>query len=400
MLKQKTITILCILITTLSYGQIKFEKGYFINNAGLKTECFIQNIDWNNNPTEFLYRITKEETPKNATIQTIKEFGIHGVSIFQRHTVKLDISSELSGNLSTNRRPEFEEKTLFLKILTKGDAALYMYRATNFTRFFYKVATTSLEPLIYKRYIGADNYTIHPNNYFRQQLYNTLKCDRLQKASFDNLSYYKNELITIFETFNLCKDNSYRNKIKNENRGFLHLTPKIGIQQGNLDINNTNSSQRDVDFGTEIGFRVGIELEYSLPFNKNKWSVILNPTYQHFTSEKVIKITQQDVLVEADYSTIELPISLRHYFFITDQTKIFAQGSYALSFDLNSKINFDTGSVLEVGTVGNFAIGLGVMYKKYSVQLQYDLNRDLLTDFAFWSSNYSIFSLSIGYQVF
>ena len=41
---------------TFSYSQITFEKGYFISNDGIKTECFIKNLDWRNNPTEFEYK--------------------------------------------------------------------------------------------------------------------------------------------------------------------------------------------------------------------------------------------------------------------------------------------------------------------------------------------------------
>jgi hypothetical protein len=40
-----------------SYAQITFEKGYFINNSGDRTECFIKNIDWRDNPTKFEYKM-------------------------------------------------------------------------------------------------------------------------------------------------------------------------------------------------------------------------------------------------------------------------------------------------------------------------------------------------------
>lgn len=40
-----------------SYAQIIFENGYFINELNQKVECFIKNIEWRNNPTEFEYKL-------------------------------------------------------------------------------------------------------------------------------------------------------------------------------------------------------------------------------------------------------------------------------------------------------------------------------------------------------
>ena len=41
--------LLILLITILSfncYSQIKYQKGYYINNDGQKTDCLIKNVDW------------------------------------------------------------------------------------------------------------------------------------------------------------------------------------------------------------------------------------------------------------------------------------------------------------------------------------------------------------------
>jgi len=45
---------------TISYSQISFEKGYFINNTNQRISCYIKNSDWKNNPTEFVYKIALE----------------------------------------------------------------------------------------------------------------------------------------------------------------------------------------------------------------------------------------------------------------------------------------------------------------------------------------------------
>lgn len=38
-----------------TFSQIRFEKGYLINNQDVKSEVLIKNEDWTLNPTEFFY---------------------------------------------------------------------------------------------------------------------------------------------------------------------------------------------------------------------------------------------------------------------------------------------------------------------------------------------------------
>ena len=57
---KKQLLILLIFISTFnSYAQTSFEKGYFINNEGQKTDCLIKNIDWKDNPTEIKFKYTE-----------------------------------------------------------------------------------------------------------------------------------------------------------------------------------------------------------------------------------------------------------------------------------------------------------------------------------------------------
>jgi len=54
---KKILFVLSVLITSSSFSQINFEKGYFIDNLGAKTDCYIKNIDWNLNPDTFDYKL-------------------------------------------------------------------------------------------------------------------------------------------------------------------------------------------------------------------------------------------------------------------------------------------------------------------------------------------------------
>ena len=97
---------------------------------------------------------------------------------------------------------------------------------------------------------------------------------------------------------------------------------KAGVKNSSLEIENSLSHLRDTNFGTKLGFSVGIEAEFILPFNNNKWALLIEPTYQYFNTKK----ETPDLTSEINYSSIEIPIGVRHYMFINQKSKIFING--------------------------------------------------------------------------
>ena len=70
--------------------------------------------------------------------------------------------------------------------------------------------------------------------------------------------------------------------------------------------------------------RFGVETEFILAFNKNKWGVTIEPTYQYYKSEK----KPSDVEAKLNYTSVEIPIGIRHYFYLSEKSKIFINASY------------------------------------------------------------------------
>ena len=166
---------------------------------------------------------------------------------------------------------------------------------------------------------------------------------------------------------------------------------------------------RDTDFGDKFGFRFGIEAEFILPFNKNKWGIIIEPTYQYYKSEKEkasVNVSGGHPLIMASYQSIEVPIGIRHYFYFNDKSKIFANISYVIDFDNNSSVEYKRpdGSIVNSLTIKgsrNIALGMGYKFKdKYSLEMRYQTNRDILSDYAYWHSEYKTFSILFGYSLF
>ncbi len=392
--------LLLILISILSlniYSQIYFEQGYYINNSGQKINCQIKNIDWKNNPVEFEYKLSANSESKTATIKSVKEFGIDNISKYIRSSVYIDRSSENINELNYDRKPTFKEETLFLKVLIEGKANLYKYEDGNLTRYFYNKENFSIEQLVYKSY-KTENNKIGKNYKFKNQLWNDLKCSTLKIDMAKSLEYKKNDLINYFVKYNECNNVAYKNYEEKQHRDLFNLNLRPGFNISTLSIQNSISNSRDTDFGSELAFRFGIEAEFIMPFNKNKWALIIEPTYQYFKSETEIS-TQN---VEVDYKSIELPLGIRHYLFLNENSKFFVNGSFV--FDLinnNSIINFESGTNLEIKTRTNLAFGLGYKYNdRYSLELRYQTSREVLSDFLFWSSDYQTFSVIFGYSIF
>ncbi|NDP27423.1 MAG: hypothetical protein GZ087_08375 [Flavobacterium sp.] len=197
---KNSILTLFLFCSSFIYSQINFEKGYFISNSGVQTECFIKNYDWKSNPIEFEYKITLQKaTSRKETVANIKEFGIENSSKFKRFKVNMERSLNFSQNLSSNRNPVWIEEILFLKVLIEGDAKLYSYIDENMYKYFYETKSKPIAQLVRIKYAtnntensnGIDSFSesIMENNLFRQQLNSDLTCESITENDFQNLKY-------------------------------------------------------------------------------------------------------------------------------------------------------------------------------------------------------------------
>ncbi len=392
-----------ILITILSiisfncYSQTKYENGYYINNNNEKIACFILNNDWLNNPTEISLKYSENEQSKTETIEYIKEFGINGKIKYIRYNVNIDRSSNLLSSLDHKRNPVLSEEQLFLKVLIEGKANLYSYNSSNVEKFFFNIDNSNIEQLIYKSYLTNDNQII-TNNDFKQQIVSNLKCSDISINEIQNAEYKSNKLINLFLKYNKCVNSQFSNYSIKEKKEIFHLYLKAGLKSSSLEIKNSISNLKDTDFGNKLGVRAGIEAEIILPFNNDKWALIIEPTYQNFKSKK----ETTELTSEVDYKSIEIPFGVRHYMFISENSKLFINGFIIMDFNLNSKFDFKRQweSTLDIKSGSNIGFGFGYNYnEKYSMELRYHSSRDLLTNYGPWDSEYNSFSILFGYSI-
>lgn len=406
--------LLLLLITILSfnsYSQTTFEKGYYINNSEQKIDCMIKNFDWKNNPTDFEYKLSENDETKNTDIKLVKEFGIYNNSKYIRTLVKIDKSSDNINHLSSDRNPVFVEEQLFLKVLIEGKSNLFYYEKGDLKRFFYNKDNASIEQLVFKRYMIHNNLDggVSVNSLFKEQLRKDLYCPAIEMKTFKYLDYNKSSLVKLFIEYNNCNNVgsiNYERKIK---RDLFNLSLRPRFNNSSLSINNVVDDSRDTDFGNKSGFGFGIEFEYILPFNNNKWAIVIESAFQSFKAEKTTDVNDLSggkQITTVEYNSIEIPISLRHSFFLNKNSKIFINASYIINLSSKSLAEFKRANnsivtSLDVESENNLAFGLGYSFKnRYSLEMRYQTNREILANYRYWNSNYKTTSIILGYSLF
>lgn len=403
--------VLLMFIFANSLAQITFQSGYFINNTGERITCFIKNYDWKNNPTDIQYKLDSVGETSKKYLNQISEFGINGILKYKRFSVLVDKSSNDINNLSLDRNPIFHNDTVLLKTLVEGKATLYKYSDGNLVRYFFSFNNNEPTQLIYKKYLNEA--VVLQNDYFKQQLLNTLVCDEVSSADVNNLSYYENDLIKLFVKYNQCAKVAFVNFNDRKAKNPLKGTLKLGVGLANLFINDFQNTSNNINFQNTLNFRLGFAFEVALPFHNKKWSLVFEPTFQAYKREKTIppsiaNVVAEKVAVNVNYQSLEFPIGLRHYFFLNKDEKLFVNAFYFYEAGLNSSLTYKatnptwTISSIKLRPTGDLVYGFGYKHKdKLSIELRHYTNRTVMNSVSFdWDTRYRTTAILLGWQLF
>lgn len=400
--KLPLLLLFCIVFISKNQAQTNFENGYIINSKGEKTNVLIENENWKKNPETFIYKLSEDAKIKTGRLGNIRAFGIGEKLKYVKASTKIDRDIYDLQTSVNNESLILKEETLFLKVLVEGEVSLYHLEDGKLNLYFIKSPLTNkIEQLVFKTYASQDD-KIKYNNFFRKQLYDAFKAEKFDRSRLRNVDYKRSDLINIFESYNLSHNEDvvvYRTNRKLE----YNLYVRAGIGFNGLSATSP-SGNRDLDFGDESNLRFGFEFEVILPFNNNKWSLFVSPTYQSYSSEGTRIIaeglpSEREFVTTADYSSIEMPIGLRHYLFLNNKSKIYLNAAAVIDFALDGTI--DPGGSeqpLEVSSFLNFAFGIGYQYDNFGVEVLTFANRNIVNDFVGWNSDYSSLALHLTYK--
>ncbi len=368
-MKQPVIILFFFFSTFSIFGQISYEQGYVVKNNGEKISCFIKDLESLRTPTKFEYKINiSDKETITGDIQSIQEFGIPAKFKYKRQTVEIDTENH---RVTTQRNPVFETKTVFTKVLVEGEASLFSYFDGETVSFFYTLKSKDInspKTLVYKEFITHKN-TLRKNDNYKQELMNNLVCENLNQKDFENIDYFQNSLLQLFIKYNSCLGGNYE-IFKEKRKGIFNLKIAPRIAFNSLFTGIRSDNRLDTQFDNKTQFFVGVEFEYIMSFNKNKWSVFIDPTYQYFKQEDV-EVGYNDVLVSIDYSSVEVPIGIRHYMFLNDTSKIFVNFGFVVDLVLNNKFEYTlvTNFNEPIFSTPNFTFGLGYNFNnKFDIE--------------------------------
>lgn len=406
---RKLFSCLLILVLSITFAQDKFQKGFFINNDGNKIECLIKNVDWMSNPNEFNYRLNENEPLQTGNISSVKEFQIYDQLYFKRINVGIDRSSSRIEELSQQSEPEFKKEILFLKVLVEGKSTLYSYEDGNLRRYFYeKDNNGKVEQFVYKQYLNPQDFVSENKTYLNQLQYN-FRIENLPDTYYENIDYYKSDFVKYFIKYNESKKYEYKYFQVKRNKNLFNLNIRPGYINSIASFNRI-FTQETTEFKGKSSFRVGIEAEIILPFNNDKWAIIIEPTYQKYNDVVVYNNGGTNEKTQMiDYKSIELPIGVRYYFYLNKSSKIFINGAFITDLNFKSSIKSvnsylngnKTIDEFPIQSNGNLCFGMGYKFlDKFSIEVRSGLKRELLVNNIAYSSSYKSFSVIFGYSIF
>jgi hypothetical protein len=202
-MKRLPLIVIIVLFSSFANGQSPlYEKGYFIDSQGGKTECYIKMEDWNEQHG-IHYHLNLRDSPKFAEINRVKGFGIRDNLKYIKVKANIDISGDEEGLLSLEQNPEWQEEELFLRTLVEGKINLYAFEAKYGKRYFFNEESSPVEQLVFKKYRTPTG--IQTNLTYQNTLFRRFNCMDSTERYFKAIKYSSTDLTKVFEMINSCE---------------------------------------------------------------------------------------------------------------------------------------------------------------------------------------------------
>lgn len=397
-MKKNLLLSLMMMFCIAGFSQIKYEPGYIINKNGEKINCLIKNADWRKSPKEFMYKLSETSEELSGTVQNVKAFFVGGTK-YTVFNVDFDNSTEVFNEMTTQKEPQFINETVFLKTILEGKASLYSLNVGDVVRYFFTVDGSNATQFIYKSY-KTENGNVAKNTAYKQQLWEKLHYEGMSMNTIENVSYNETSFIPVFNDFNKANNVESVSYKQSGSKGAFHL----GIRAGTAIASATALAEQNpgqkigpLNFGTKPTVRIGISMEMVFPFAHGTWSLFTDPNYQSYKSD----IQYNGKAVNLRFNFIEIPIGVRHYFLLNDQSKIFANASYSFGSGTSSlEFNDPNISDAKPSFKGSFSLGAGYKYQGFSAELRYGFKQNIFNNYLYYTSDYHSFSVILGYDIF
>lgn len=389
-MKKLVWALLC--VASISYGQIVFEPGYYLDQQHQKHEGLIRNEGWLNNPSEIVFKESETSEARKIPKSDITQFEV-GDLLFIKFEMQVDVSDNNLNTMTTTASPVWEKRTELIRKIADGPYSLYVFRSSNLNRFFYSNQPhTEVTQLVYKKFRTAQS-SVNENNFFRNQLLELFSNQGLSEEQSKKIDYDEDDLVETFVQFGSTAIVSPSASSGSK----FHLTVSGGAMFWQYVFKDPGRNVQHNFSGTSILPQV--EIEYVLEFNRNKWSIFTGVGYMKLSGEtgETNFLTGEAGKTSFDFTNILLPIGIRYRMFLNEFSKV--------SLDAGTTFVAGSGEVIrplylyETKNNPRFFVGAGFTFKKIGASVRYHLPTETLGNRA-QSGQISSMECSLRYTIF
>jgi hypothetical protein len=254
---------------------------------------------------------------------------------------------------------------------------------------------------------------IKENNYYKQQLINTLNPVKFNKKDVKWLNYHKDDLSELISKYNNQFNNgtAERNSVKKtkvfykkNKRQFINITPHIGFNNSELIIDYAVVN-RELNFGRKSSIIYGLEVEGIIPYFKKKFSFLFDASFQsHKISGTYLPPnTPFEREISGNYKAIDLGIGLRYRLLLKNKSLLYTNFIMYSTLKHTDKVSFSRGGSIDFHEQNIYygSISLGYKFKnKYSVEVKTSTKRNI-NEFSERSKiKYLNHAIVFGYTIF
>jgi hypothetical protein len=398
------LTTLCFLSIVFLQAQNLFKPGYILFADGQQIACEIYDKQWKNNPEEITYRINSESDAVTGSLAEIRAFGITNGERYRAVTVSIDVSTHNLNALEEGRHPQMKQFTVFLKELVTGPYSLFEYTDNKMIRYFYSYDSLNIQQLIYKPYLLKEkseygNNQVVYNKYFLQQLWMNVNCEKHPNNYFKRIEYLKSDLIKYFREQNECVTGVETPAATKERKDWFNLYVTPGLIASELTIQNSRFEHWGTGSASSVEFRIGMDAEFILPFNNRKWAITIEPNYTRF---QATMLASPLLNFEAEMHLLNLPVGVRHVFFLSEHSTLFIGAFYVNSIGMGNSTIYESyfNNTMKVRCNHTLAFSIGANYKRIGLEFRYILPQDMLATYALWPAKKNAIEAMLRIKLF
>lgn len=358
---------LAILCTFVSLAQVNFNDGYIVDKTGTKIECIIRNKNWTNTPKSITYKVGEET--KTVSVQSINAFEVYGIASFITASVSIDESSTNPSQLSRERKLNYVQKEVLLKVLVRGEKSLYQYKDNGVEKFFFSTATEPITQLMYKKYAkqkgdsGLGNDFIFENKDYVTQLKTFIACSQDSKLPTEK---FNQKVLTKFFITNTCSDSDKNSVAQSafKQKSNVDLFFIGGVNNTELTAQLTgfaeNSTLDDAIFERLFHPLIGFGVQIEAPGKKFTFVGELAYNFPYQSDNQVPEIDTR-----ADFDYFSFIAGGRYHFSLGKNSSLFVGPNVfiysILSGNIEPSLNNSTRSINRIGfnIMGEIGVQLG-----------------------------------------